>query len=67
LAIICLIIIIITLIWKKLIEMRLNEAERDLLKHLSDDSFQHGWHRIVMAPRTPLTNDHIGEPPPYVY
>jgi hypothetical protein len=67
LAIICLILVVATLIWKKLIEMRSVEAERDLLKQLSDDSYKPGWHKIVMAPRTPLTNDPIDEPPPYEY
>jgi len=67
LAIVSLILVTATLIWKKMIEMRLMEAEKDLLKQLSDDSYQPGWHKIVMAPRTPLSNDHIGEPPPYEY
>ena len=67
LAIICLILVITTLIWKKMIEMRLMEAERDLLKRLSEDNFQPGWHRIVMAPRTTASNDQIPDPPPYEY
>jgi len=50
-----------------MIEMRLMEAEKDLLKRLSDDSYRPGWHKIVMAPRTPLTTDPISEPPPYEY
>lgn len=50
-----------------MIEMRLMEGEKILLKQLSDDSYQPGWHKIVMAPRTPLTNDNIGGPPPYEY
>ncbi len=50
-----------------MIEMRLMEVEKDFLKQLSDDSYQPGWHKIVMAPRTPGTNDEKGQPPPYEY
>jgi len=50
-----------------MIEMRLIEAEKDLLKQLSDDNYQPGWHKIVMAPRTPPTSDQLSEPPPYEY
>lgn len=67
LSIICSIVIIITLIWKKLIEMKLFEAERDLLKRLSDDNFQPGWHRIVMAPRASASIHPFPAPPPYGY
>jgi hypothetical protein len=67
LAFVCLFLIIGTLIWKKLIEMRLVDAEKDLLKQLSDDSYQPGWHKIVIAPRSPLVNDTVGQPPPYDY
>jgi hypothetical protein len=67
LAIVCLISVVATLIWKKMIEMRLMEVEKDFLKQLSDDSYQPGWHKIVMAPRTPGTNDEKGQPPPYEY
>jgi len=67
LALVCLILVVATLIWKKLIEMQLADAERDLLKQLSDDSYQPGWHKITIAPRTPITNGHTGEPPPYDY
>ncbi|CAF3788589.1 unnamed protein product [Adineta steineri] len=67
LACVCLILIITALIWKKMIDMRLNDVEKDLLKQISDDNYKPGWHRIVMAPRTPLTADRIGAPPPYEY
>ncbi|CAF1290223.1 unnamed protein product [Adineta ricciae] len=66
LSIICLILIIVTLLWKKMIEMKNNEAEKDLLRQLTDD-YQPGWHRMVIAPRTPLANEQAGEPPPYEY
>jgi hypothetical protein len=45
--------------------MELMEVERDLLKQLSDDGYQHGWHRIVMAPRTSVSTDPTVGPPPY--
>jgi protein-S-isoprenylcysteine O-methyltransferase Ste14 len=67
LAIVCLLSVIITLIWRKMIEMRLVENEKDLLKQLTDDNYRPGWHRIVMAPFTPPVNDQIPEPPPYQY
>ncbi len=64
---ICLILVIATLIWKKIIEMELMETERELLKQLSEESYQPGWHKIALAPRTPISNDPIGGPPPYEY
>ncbi|CAF2550353.1 unnamed protein product [Rotaria sp. Silwood2] len=67
LAIICLILVILTFIWKKMIEIKLKQVERDLLQQLSNDGYQPGWHKMVIAPRTPLTNDPIGQPPPYEY
>jgi len=62
---VCLILVIATLLWKKLITMELMEVERDLLKQLSEDGYQHGWHRIVMAPRTSVSTDPTVGPPPY--
>lgn len=50
-----------------MIEMKLMEAEKDLLKQLSDDSYRPGWHKIVMAPCTSTTNGQGFEPPPYEY
>ena len=47
--------------------MKLIEAEKDLLRQLNDDSYQTGWHKLAIAPRTPLSNDEIGAPPPYDY
>ena len=60
-AIICLILVISTLIWKKVIETRLIQAEKELFKQLSDDSYRPGWHKIPMVTRPSSTN----EPPPY--
>lgn len=62
-----LILVLATLIWKKLIQMELMEAERELFRQLSDDGYRPGWHKIVMAPRTPVSNDQLGGPPPYQY
>jgi len=67
LAIFCLILVIATLIWKKMIDMRLSEIEKDFLKQITDDNYRPGWHKIVIAPRTPSTSDPINEPPPYEY
>jgi hypothetical protein len=47
-----------------MIEMKLIEAEKDLLKQLSDDSYRPSWHKIAMVPRTSLPNDNISAPPP---
>lgn len=49
---------------KKVIDMRLAEAERDLLKQLSEDNYQPGWHRMIIAPRSPISDDEQ-KPPPY--
>ena len=65
LAMVCLILVIGTLIWKKLITMKLIEIERSLLKQLSDDGYQPGWHRLVMAPRASMSFDPVTGPPPY--
>ncbi|CAF1186964.1 unnamed protein product [Rotaria magnacalcarata] len=67
LALICLVLVIITVIWKKMIETKLKQAEKDLLKQLSNDGYQHGWHRIVIAPFTPQVDDQNCRPPPYEY
>ncbi|CAF3394996.1 unnamed protein product [Rotaria sp. Silwood1] len=67
LAIICLILVILTLIWKKMIQIQLKQSEKDLLQQLSNDAYQPGWHKTVIAPRTPTTNDQLGQPPPYEY
>jgi len=67
LAIFCLILVIAILIWKKMIDMRLSETEKDFLKQLSDDSYRPSWHNILMTPRTPSTSVPINEPPPYEY
>ena len=48
-----------------MIEMRLVETEKDLLRQLGDDNYRPGWHKIVMAPRGSSNNDQINEPPPY--
>ncbi|CAF0776923.1 unnamed protein product [Rotaria sordida] len=64
LAIICLILVILTLIWKKMIEMKLKQVDKDFLQQLSNDGYQPGWHKMVIAPRTPPTNDSSGQPPP---
>ena len=64
---ICLLLVIGTLIWKKSIEMKLMDTERELLRQISEDNYRPGWHKIVMAPRTPISNDRIGDPPPYQY
>jgi len=48
-----------------MIEIRLMEAEKDLLRQLSDDGYQPGWHRMLIAPRPPSSNENMSEPPPY--
>ena len=47
--------------------MKLIEDERNLLKQLSDDGYQPGWHKLVMAPRTSISYDPALGPPPYQY
>lgn len=64
LSFICVVLIAIILIWQKLITIRLIQAEKDLLKQMSEDGFQPGWYRMVMAPQTPTANDQSA-PPPY--
>jgi protein-S-isoprenylcysteine O-methyltransferase Ste14 len=66
LAIICLLLIVATLIWKQFIEVRLVAEERDLLRQLSDENYRPGWHKVVMVPRgKSAVDDALGEPPPY--
>ncbi|CAF0902844.1 unnamed protein product [Adineta steineri] len=70
LAIVCLTLVLVTLIWKKFIDVKLHEDEKELYKQLNDDNFQPGWHKIIRIPRkTSIT--HTGNlntpPPPYQY
>lgn len=58
---------IITLAWKKLTDIWLKEAEKELLKQLSNDGYQPGWHKIIIAPITPGQEGSNGQPPPYEY
>ena len=62
-ALISLIMVMCTVIWQKIIQIRLAQAERDLLKQMTDDGFQPGWHKMVLVPRTP--NEENSQPPPY--
>ena len=66
LSLICLTFVLSALVWKKLIDLRLAEAERELLKQMSDDHYRPGWHRMVIAPRTPMS-DEEAHPPPYEF
>ena len=44
--------------------MRIVEAERELLRQLTDDHYRPGWHRMTIAPRSPM-GDNPHPPPPY--
>jgi len=66
LAAICLILIFISLIWKKFIELKLIEEEKELYRQLTDESYIPSWHRAIPVPRASSTDDErFGEPPPY--
>lgn len=64
LALLSLVFVISALISKKIIDIRLAETERELLKQMSDDHYRPGWHRMVIAPRTPMSDEET-QPPPY--
>lgn len=64
LALLSLVFVISALISKKIIDIRLAETERELLKQMSDDNYRPGWHRMVIAPRTPMSDEET-QPPPY--
>ncbi|CAF1500024.1 unnamed protein product [Adineta ricciae] len=69
LSLICLLAVIITLIWKKFIDIKLYEAEKELYRQLADDNFQPGWNRIIRIQRTDRDSDKDDDssysPPPY--
>jgi len=63
LSIISLILIIVTIVWRKYIEIQRYEAEKELLRQISDDNYKPGWHKIRnMAPQTPISTS--ADPPP---
>ncbi|CAF1502100.1 unnamed protein product [Adineta ricciae] len=69
LSLICLLALIITLIWKKFIDVKLYEAEKELYRQLADDNFQPGWNKIIRIQRTDRNSDEDDNnsysPPPY--
>lgn len=66
LAIIGLILIIISLIWRKFITMRLIEEERQLYHQLTDEEYLSSWHQPLRFPRdSAISDDDFEEPPPY--
>ncbi|CAF1024072.1 unnamed protein product [Rotaria sordida] len=68
LASLCFLLILITFVWKTFLEMKMIESEGALLKQLSDEHFQPGWHKPIMIPRSATwLDDNYEEPPPYNY
>ena len=66
LAIVCLILVIATLIWKTFIEMRLIEEEKELYRQLVDDDYRPSWHQVLKKPRKKSkVHDEFVSPPPY--
>ena len=61
--------VIITLIWKKFIDVKLYETEKELYRQLADDNFQPGWNKIIRIQRTDRNSDEEDDnsysPPPY--
>ena len=61
--------VIITLIWKKFIDVKLYETEKELYRQLADDNFQPGWNKIIRIQRTDRNSDEDDDnsysPPPY--
>ncbi len=65
-SIICLMLIIASLLWKKFIEMKLIEDEKELYRQLNEDNYTPGWNKVIRIPRTESSyDDNLGEPPPY--
>jgi len=65
LSVIILILIIITIIWRKYIEMQRLEAEKELLRQISDENYRPGWYKIKLAPTPKTTFPTSDTPPPY--
>jgi type II secretory pathway component PulL len=66
LAVVILILVFISLVSKKFIEMRLIEEEKELYRQLADESFTPSWPRIIAIPRTTSSfDDTLDEPPSY--
>ncbi len=59
---------IISLIWKKFIEIKLIEEEKELYRQLNEDNYTPNWNKIIRIPRTnDDDDDDSSEPPPYNY
>jgi len=65
LSLICLLILIVSLIWQKFIEMRLIEEERELYRQLNDDSYTPNWSKVRVRRGKSDFDEHLDEPPPY--
>lgn len=66
LAIAGLILIIVSLIWRKFITMRLIEEEKQLYHQLTTEEYSSSWHQLLRFPRdSAVSDDDFEEPPPY--
>ena len=67
-AVVSVLLIIVTFVWKKAIDMEAVQAEKDLLAELAGDNYRpRDWYSIAQRSRqhAESEDDRLGEPPPY--
>ena len=66
-SIVCLVTIVVTLIWKKSIEVELIEEEKLLIRQLNSDTFRPIWAPTPLLRASPPQDDEQDSlpPPPY--